>query len=106
MKCLVTGATGFTGGHLARTLIRDGHSVKALVRPGSSANKELAQAGIELVEGQLTRAEDVKRAAQGCDQIYHIAAVFRTAGHPDSHYRDVNVGGTLNVLKAAQELGC
>lgn len=105
MKCLVTGATGFTGGHLARTLAAAGHSVRALVRPGSAA-AELQHPNIELVEGQLTSAGDVKAAAAGCEQIYHIAAVFRTAGHPDSYYRDVNVGGTLNVLNAALVQGC
>ena len=105
MKCLVTGATGFTGGYLARALLRDGHQVRALVRPGS-ASAALTDAGIEVVEGQLTRADDVAAAARGCEQIYHIAAVFRTAGHPDSYYREVNVGGTLNVLEAARRHGC
>lgn len=105
MKCLVTGATGFTGGHLARTLARGGHSVRALVRSGSAA-AGLKEPDIEIFEGQLTSPEDVKRAASGCEQIYHIAAVFRTAGHPDSYYRDVNVGGTLNVLEAARVAGC
>ena len=105
MKCLVTGATGFTGRHLAFSLQRAGHEVRALVRPGS-AHADLADAGIELYEGQLTRAADVVAAAAGCDQIYHIAAVFRTAGHPDSYYRAVNVGGTVNVLEAGRKLGC
>ena len=105
MKCLVTGATGFTGGHLARTLVQSGHTVRALVRPGS-ATAELADAGVEIFEGQLTAPDDVKAAAAGCEQIYHIAAVFRTAGHPDSHYKEVNVGGTVNVLEAARHLGC
>jgi nucleoside-diphosphate-sugar epimerase len=44
----------------------------------------------------------VVRAAEGVSRIYHIAAVFRTAGHPDSYYYDVNVGGTENVLAAAR----
>lgn len=105
MKVLVTGATGFTGGHLARRMARDGHAVRALVRPGSDS-AALGEAGIEIVEGQLTCADDVKSAARGVDQIYHIAAVFRTAGHPDSHYREVNVGGTVNVLQAARQNGC
>lgn len=105
MKCLVTGATGLTGGHLARALIKHGHSVRALVRPGSDF-KALGDAGVEIFEGQLTAAADVQAAAAGCEQIYHIAAVFRTAGHPDSHYREVNYGGTLNVLEAARHHGC
>jgi nucleoside-diphosphate-sugar epimerase len=105
MKCLVTGATGFTGGHLARTLAQQGHTVRALVRPGSAA-QDLRHAGIELVEGQLTHAADVQAAAAGCERIFHIAAVFRTAGHPDSYYHEVNVGGTVNVLEAARRVGC
>lgn len=105
MKCLVTGATGFTGGHLALKLARDGHEVRALVRRGSRT-EHLRAAGIQLVEGELTSATDVESAAAGCEKIFHIAAVFRTAGHPDSHYRDVNVGGTLNVLAAARKWGC
>lgn len=105
MRCLVTGATGFTGGHLARALARQGHEVVALVRPGSSSGA-LADAGVEIFEGQLTRKDDVAAAAAGADQIYHVAAVFRTAGHPDSYYRDVNVGGTINVLEAARKIGC
>lgn len=105
MKCLVTGATGFTGGHLARTLVKGGQVVRALVRPGSDS-RALMEAGVEIYEGQLTSPEDVLAAARGCDQIYHIAAVFRTAGHPDSYYREVNVGGTQNILAAAWEHGC
>jgi nucleoside-diphosphate-sugar epimerase len=75
------------------------------VRPGS-ATENLRHERIEIVEGQLTQAADVKSAARRCDKIYHIAAVFRTAGHPDSYYRDVNVGGTVNVLDAAAAEGC
>ena len=58
MKCLVTGATGFTGGYLARALQRAGHEVRALVRPGSDC-AGLAQAGVEIREGQLVSADDV-----------------------------------------------
>lgn len=105
MQVLVTGATGFTGGHLARRLASRGHQVRALVRPGADT-AALLSAGIEPFTGQLTDPDDVRRAAAGCEQVYHIAAAFRTAGHPDSYYRDVNVGGTRNVLDAALAAGC
>ncbi|MGH8302248.1 MAG: NAD-dependent epimerase/dehydratase family protein, partial [Steroidobacteraceae bacterium] len=68
--------------------------------------RSLAAEGIDVRVGQLTSLNDVTAAARGCDQIHHIAAVFRTAGHPDSYYRDVNVGGTQNVLEAARRLDC
>ena len=102
---LVTGATGFTGGKLARRLIAQGERVRALVRDRGKA-QSLAADGIDVRVGQLTSLDDVIAAARGCDQIHHIAAVFRTAGHPDSYYRDVNVGGTQNVLEAARRLDC
>ncbi|HYG64688.1 MAG TPA: NAD-dependent epimerase/dehydratase family protein [Thermoanaerobaculia bacterium] len=101
---LVTGATGFTGGHLARRLRQLGHPVRALVRAGADPKPLLAQ-GIEVVEGDITRAADVERAAAGVCKIFHIAAVFRTAGHPDSYYYAVNLGGTQNVLAAARRHG-
>ena len=104
-KYLVTGATGFTGGHLARTLVAQGHAVRALVRPKSNT-ADLVKAGVEPFEGQLTSAADVQAAATDCEKIFHIAAVFRTAGHPDAYYNEVNVGGTLNVLAAARHHGC
>ena len=76
MQVLVTGATGFTGGHLAHALARSGHAVRALVRP-SKRTRRLADAGIEVVEGEVTEAKDVARAAAGCARIYHLAAAFR-----------------------------
>jgi nucleoside-diphosphate-sugar epimerase len=105
VRCLITGASGFTGGRLAATLASDGHQVRALVRPGSRV-KHLHHPNIEIVTGQLTDPSQVNAAAEGCEKIFHIAAVFRTAGHPDSYYHDVNVGGTMNVLEAARRAGC
>lgn len=99
---LVTGATGFTGGHLARTLKQRGYRVRALVRNPASAGG-LVDEGIEIVPGDLIRAKDVSQAAEGCHGIYHIAALYRSAKHPDSVYQDVNVNGTRHVLDAACE---
>jgi nucleoside-diphosphate-sugar epimerase len=97
---MVTGATGFTGGHLARALKERGYDVCALVRNAARAG-DLERDGIKLCLGDLRDANSVRRAAEGCDAIYHIAAVYREAKHPDEYYREINVGGTQNVLDAA-----
>jgi dihydroflavonol-4-reductase len=104
MKVLVTGATGFTGGHLARTLKQRGNEVRALVRDKSRTGA-LVAAGIEPVEGNLTDVESLKRAADGCAVVYHIAAVYREARHGDDWYREINVRGTGNVMDAARSCG-
>jgi nucleoside-diphosphate-sugar epimerase len=101
---LVTGATGFTGGQLAIGLRKRAYQVRALVRPGSSV-ETINGHGIELCEGQLVSADDVNRAMEGVAVVYHIAAAYREAKHPDSYYFDVNVGGTRNVLEAARAQG-
>jgi dihydroflavonol-4-reductase len=104
MRVLVTGATGFTGGHLASTLRRRGYEVHALVRPASLERfrrSPLETAGVVARTGDLTDADAVGRAAEGVDVVYHIAATYREAGQPDAAYREVNVRGTRNVLDAA-----
>ena len=104
----MTGATGFTGGHLAATLARRGNQVRALVRPASVAKfnqSELARLGITAVEGDLTDAASTARAVDGVDVVYHIAATYREAGQPSSAYRAINVEGTRNVLQAAERGG-
>ncbi len=104
MRVLVTGATGFTGGHLARGLARRGHHVRALVRDESSA-KALRADGIELSTGNLTDAASVVAAARGVEVVYHIAAIYRQAGLPDEQYRAVNADGVKTVIEAAARQG-
>jgi len=65
----------------------------------------LSSSGARLVEGDLSDASAVERLLQGADAVLHVAAVYRTAGHPDSYYRDVNVGGTERLLEAAARRG-
>ncbi len=104
MKVALTGASGYTGGHVLKHLLARGDSVKALVRKGS-ITPSLSASGAELVEGVLGNAEDAGRLVQGCEAVMHIAAVYRTAGHPDSYYREVNVQGTRLLLEAAHDTG-
>jgi nucleoside-diphosphate-sugar epimerase len=105
---LVTGATGFTGGHLAHTLARRGYATRALVRPASltkPAARALEAAGITLAAGDLTNADAVARACEGVEVVYHIAATYREAGQPDSAYRAINVDGTRHVIDGARRAG-
>ena len=101
---LVTGATGFVGSHLAHNLAKRGHQVRALVRNKEKA-KPLKEAGIELRKGDIVCSSDVEAAAEGVQAIYHIAALYRSARHPDRIYRKINVEGTRNVLEAAGKYG-
>jgi nucleoside-diphosphate-sugar epimerase len=106
MNVLVTGATGFTGGCLARLLRTRGYRVRALVRTKSRAAAEpLHAAGVDLVFGDLTDARSLAEAAHGIDIVYHVAALYREAGVPPSAFVDVNVEGTRRILDAARAAG-
>jgi nucleoside-diphosphate-sugar epimerase len=108
VKVLVTGATGLTGGRLAVKLAERGDEVVALVRPKSRARFErsdAARAGVQAAEGDLSNAASLRRAMPDIDVVYHIAATYREAGQPDSAYREINVGGTRNLLEAARDAG-
>jgi nucleoside-diphosphate-sugar epimerase len=104
MKIALTGASGYTGGHLLERLIRRGDSVKVLVREGS-VTPALRASGAEIVTGVLGNADDARRLVEGCEGVLHVAAVYRTAGHPDSYYREVNVEGTRRLLESALAAG-
>jgi dihydroflavonol-4-reductase len=96
---LVTGATGFTGGQLVHSLAEDGQRVRCIVR--SSARAQGLPDGVEVLEGDITKAADVRKAMQGVGTVYHLAAAYREASHEEEGYWRVNVGATKNLLEAA-----
>lgn len=100
MKAFVTGGTGFVGGHLVKRLIRDGVSVKALVRDSSKAD-ELKKLGVELVTGDTTDKASLQGVIRGCDVFYHLGNVARWWLPDKSMYYKINVEGTKNVLLEA-----
>jgi dihydroflavonol-4-reductase len=103
LRVLVTGATGFTGGHLARFLAGTGDRVRVLVRPEKRA---LVDTRIfDIVEGDLRDLDAVKRAAEGVDLVYHIAAIYRQAGLRAAEYRAVNAAAAGSVIEAARAGG-
>ena len=104
MKVALTGASGYTGGHVLRRLLARGDSVRALVRE-TALTPDLGSSGAEIVRGALGDEDAARRLVEGCDALMHIAAVYRTAGHPDSYYREINVLGTRILLEAAAAAG-
>lgn len=104
MKALVTGATGFIGANLARELLKQGYSVKALVREGSN-RRNIDGLNIEVVHGDLREKESLNKALKGCDALFHVAASYTLwASNPRAIY-ETNVNGTENILTAARDKG-
>lgn len=99
---LVTGGAGFLGGAIAGQLLARGVRVRAFQR---SAAPELAARGVEIVQGDLTRADDVRRAVEGAGAVIHTAAKAGMWGD-EAIYRAVNVEGTRHVIDACRATGC
>jgi uncharacterized protein YbjT (DUF2867 family) len=76
MNILVTGGTGFTGGHLCQRLVSQGHQVRTLARPGRAV-AALQQRGVAVLPGDLCDPAAIDTAVQGVDLVYHIAALYR-----------------------------
>jgi dihydroflavonol-4-reductase len=99
---LVTGATGFTGSHLVRSLVADGTPVRVIARSEERARKILPE-GVDVIEGDIADPKVIERSMQGVSTVYHLAAVYREAKHPELRYREVNVEASRMLLDAAVE---
>ncbi|MGP3983992.1 NAD-dependent epimerase/dehydratase family protein [Streptomyces sp. KR80] len=104
VKVLVTGASGFLGGHIVDGCLREGHQVRALVRRGSDVGRLRAVPGLELAYGDLGDAESLRRATAGVDVVHHSAARVSDVG-TRAQFHDANVLGTERLLEAAREAG-
>jgi nucleoside-diphosphate-sugar epimerase len=105
MRTLVTGATGFTGGHLARALRRQGRDVRAIVRTDDARSSALAGEGIEVCHGDLRDAVSLRRALGGIDIVYNIGANYRQASAGRDDYYAVNAAAVATLVELAAATG-
>lgn len=113
-KVLVTGADGFIGSHLVERLIEEGANVKAFAYYNSfnswgwmdTFSKETLSK-IEVFTGDVRDPNGVRTAMQGCDVVFHLAALIAIpySYHSPDSYVDTNIKGTLNIVQAAKDLG-
>ena len=96
-KILITGASGFIGSHLTKTLLAENHEVTCLVRPSSPLDR-LRQSHVRLAYGDVTDGDSLPAAFEGQDVVFHLAGSVR-AVHVEHLYR-VNEEGVRNVASA------
>jgi ornithine--oxo-acid transaminase len=97
--CLVTGASGFIGGHLAERLVREGYQVRCLVRESSDTSL-LEKLDVEIAVGDLTSARSLAHATEHCRYVFHCGGFVSDWATP-KEIASINVEGTRNLLDAA-----
>lgn len=101
---LITGATGFVGGHLAARLVADGHRIKCLVRrPGHPRAAYLRGLGADLAVGDILDRDSLNEAAQGCKAVIHLVGIIIEPR--GATFEQIHVEGTRNVLAATAAAG-
>jgi len=104
LSALVTGASGFIGGRLAERLaVEEGVHVRAMVRTPKKADR-LRKLPLEIVQADLLDLPSLRKAIDGCDLVFHCAALVRETGDRNEFYR-TNVQGTENILKVSSDRG-
>ena len=104
MKAFVSGATGFIGASIVRELLKDGHEVRALARPGAN-RKNITGLSLEIWEGDLLAPESLAAGVAGCDLLFHAAADYRLWTRDPAAMYAANVEGTRALLEAALKGG-
>ncbi len=102
----LTGAAGHVGANLVRRLLKDGVRVRVLLRREDN-NEGVEGLDVERVHGDIRDVDGTRRAMEGCQGVYHVAAKISTIEGNRAHRREVfecNVVGTRNVLQAAREV--
>ena len=104
MTVLVTGVTGFVGSAVARALLAEGWTIRALVRAGADP-RNLEGLDLEIVKGDLTDPASLARAVAGCEAVFHVAADYRLWVPDPERIYATNVEGSASLVRAAAEAG-
>ncbi len=112
-RILITGAEGFIGSHLTELLVNEGYDVRAMVQYNSFNNwgwidtfDDSIKSKLDIYLGDVRDPNGVKKAMEGCDAVFHLAALIAIpySYYSPDMYVDTNIKGTLNILQAAREL--
>lgn len=112
-RILITGAEGFIGSHLTELLVNEGYDVRAMVQYNSFNNwgwidtfSDSIKSKLDIYLGDVRDPNGVKKAMEGCDAVFHLAALIAIpySYYSPDMYVDTNIKGTLNILQAAREL--
>ncbi len=108
MRIAITGATGFIGGYMSRGMVREGHHVRMLARPGRAdalpdLSSSAAEKGVqvEIHEGDLKNRESLRGFLKDVDLLLHLASAHDHI--PDEEMRAINIGGTESLLEEAKK---
>lgn len=104
MKALVTGGTGFVGGAVVRELLRRGHGVRVLAR-ATSRTGALEKLGVEIARGDILDGASIARALEGCDTLFHAAAIYEFWVRDRELLTRTEVDGTRNAMEAVLAAG-
>jgi dihydroflavonol-4-reductase len=103
-QTLITGATGFVGSAVARSLVDGGYAVRALVRSGSP-RFHLADLNVEFADGDIRDSASVARAMRDARYVFHVAADYRLWARDPGEIFAANVDGTRNIMHEALRAG-
>ena len=102
MRVAITGASGLIGNNLALRLLSEGHQVVAADRHRSNSLDDL---DVDFVEVDVLDSDSLRKAFDGVEVVFHLAALISIVGDPDGMVRRVNVEGPRNAARAALDVG-
>ena len=103
-KALVTGAAGFIGSNVVRELMAEGVEVRALIVQGENL-RNLEGLDVERVEGNVLDPDSLRKAIQGCDTLFHLAAIYKFWSPEPRQIYEINIRGSNYMLMVAREAG-